>query len=650
MATWIWYYGDFEIRQRLLLDSRRDERGYMRPAPWRLDDCWHNVVFTRSYELEEDEWITVCLEGVGNFYINGVFAKAEGRFLLKKGVNHLRAEVANTSGLPSLFVEGTVVQTDSSWTVSCYDLQPVKAGHWNFNDRNTPPSSFALPTEEIQLAKQEEIEGGYFVDAGRQTFCKLQVKFAGSGKVTFYYGESVAEAMSGNSYIFQTLDVTEDLVELPARAFRYLYIETDLKLTSLRALYEFLPLTQKASFRCSDELLNQIYDVSVYTLALNSREFFLDGIKRDRYVWSGDAFQSYLMNYYLFFDEDICKRTTLALAGKAPIKRHINTIMDYTFYWFIGIHNHYTFTGDKDFLENIYPTMELYMDFCLGRMNEEHLMGPLPGDWIFVDWAEIDKEGETCAEQILFVKALEAMNLCCRVLGKDGSRYQALEQEVREKIEKYYWDEEKGAYINSFRSGRRDVTKHANIFALLFGFADAARTEIIKKNVITNPAIAPITTPYFRFYELEAMSALGEFDYVLNAIRDYWGGMLKLGATTFWEEYNPALSGEEHYAMYGDAFGKSLCHAWGSSPIYLLGRYLVGVAPTADCYETFDVVPNLGDLEWWDAVVPVLGGEVRVSLSKERLKVCATRAGGTLRFGGQSYTLKKDEELVLSLS
>jgi hypothetical protein len=64
---------------------------------------------------------------------------------------------------------------------------------------------------------------------------------------------------------------------------------------------------------------------------------------------------------------------------------------------------------------------------------------------------------------------------------------------------------------------------------------------------------------------------MNEQNYVLKEMKDYWGGMLKLGATSFWEEYNPQKKGAEHYAMYGREFGKSLCHAWGASPIYLLG-------------------------------------------------------------------------------
>ena len=64
--------------------------------------------------------------------------------------------------------------------------------------------------------------------------------------------------------------------------------------------------------------------------SLTTREFFIDGIKRDRWVWSGDAIQSYLMNYYLFFDNETVKRTIWLLRGKDPVTSHSNTTVSYT--------------------------------------------------------------------------------------------------------------------------------------------------------------------------------------------------------------------------------------------------------------------------------------------------------------------------------
>jgi len=70
--------------------------------------------------------------------------------------------------------------------------------------------------------------------------------------------------------------------------------------------------------------------VAKYTLHLNTREFFIDGIKRDRWIWTRDAYQSYLMNYYSFFDAPPHPHPA-GIARKDPVSSHINTIMDYTF-------------------------------------------------------------------------------------------------------------------------------------------------------------------------------------------------------------------------------------------------------------------------------------------------------------------------------
>lgn len=134
-----------------------------------------------------------------------------------------------------------------------------------------------------------------------------------------------------------------------------------------------------------------------------------------------------------------------------------------------------------------------------------------------------------------------------------------------------------------------------------------------------------------RFYELEALCAMGEQTYVLNQMKDYWGGMLKLGATSFWEEYNPTKKGTEHLAMYGRKFGKSLCHAWGASPIYLLGKYYLGISPTTAGYETYTVQPQLGGLQWMQGKVPTPNGDIELYCSTTQIKLKAQKGVGTLK-------------------
>src|SRR5690606_948051 len=123
-----------------------------------------------------------------------------------------------------------------------------------------------------------------------------------------------------------------------------------------------------------------------------------------------------------------------------------------------------------------------------------------------------------------------------------------------------------------------------------------------------------------------------EHQHVIDEILRYWGGMLDLGATSFWEEYDPLQSGREHLAMYGMPYGRSLCHAWGASPLYLLGRYYLGVHPLQPGYEAYAVEPNLGGLDWIEGTVPIGPGEVEVRMEAHYIRVRATYGRGVLRY------------------
>jgi alpha-L-rhamnosidase len=137
------------------------------------------------------------------------------------------------------------------------------------------------------------------------------------------------------------------------------------------------------------------------------------------------------------------------------------------------------------------------------------------------------------------------------------------------------------------------------------------------------------------------------FSDVEAVLESYWGGMLKLGAQTIWEEYDPKMQGIEHYAMYGGKYEKSLCHAWGATPIYLFGRYYLGVYPTSPGYETFTVEPNLGGFSELRGTVPINDATVTVELNPKQLSVMASKAGGTLIWENKSYSLVPNVAFVI---
>ena len=685
-ASWIWYPGDYEVWLSTKMQNRRTERGSFFPPFWKLDAHYVTVEFSNEYDLKEAETIEVFTEGQYNIKINGKLSYPySNKITLQPGKHKINIKVYNQAHVPTVLVKGKTINTDKTWKVTYEDKEWIDetgkasdasatiylpAASWNFHEPHEKPSQFKLTTRPDFAVSKNKTQGGELVDFGKETFGFVKIHgLKGTGDFDIYYGESKEEAL--DKEFCETLDKVrvnlpqkkDSVLEL-SKAFRYVNVQpgSGVSYDSISMLYEYLPLPNRGTFKSSDALLNKIYDVSVYTMELNTREFFIDGIKRDRWIWSGDAQQSYLMNYYLQFDAPSVTRTLYALRGKDPVTSHMNTIMDYTFYWFIGIYDYYLYTGDKQFIENIYPRMQTLMDYCLGRRNKDGLMEGLTGDWVFVDWADgLSKKGALSVEQVLFARSLEAMSICADIVkDKRAPEYKKVAEDMKSKLFQYYWNQQKGAFVHSRIEGNQsdNVTRYANMFGVFFDYLNDEQKKSVKSNVLLNDKVAKITTPYMRFYELEALCALGDQKYVLDQMRSYWGGMLELGATSFWEEYSPDKKGTEHLAMYGRPYGKSLCHAWGASPIYLFGKYYLGVKPTGPAYSTYLVEPELGGLQWMEGDVPTPSGLIKMHVSTKEIKISGDEGTGTIRFkskkkptstqgaitavGGNVYELKLD--------
>ena len=670
-ATWIWYPGDFEVWLGNIFNNRRTERGAMFPPFWKQDSHYVTVEFSKAFTLEEQETVTIACEGQYNLALDGklLFGMPE-TFVVPAGEHKLNLKVWNQATPPALFIQGETIYTDSTWLATYEDKLwidengtahgsgiYVPAAHWNFDRIDTPPSSFHLEREERRpVSCRGTATGGTLYDFGRETFGYLKVKGL-KGRVSIYYGESAEEALDKERC--ETLDVLCEGGRLDSKAFRYVNIEKEDGAVYDEVLmdYEYNPTTvpdgmPSGSFRCSDEEINRIWEVAAYTMDLTTREFFMDGIKRDRWTWSGDAIQSYLMNYYLRFDTECVKRTIRQLRGKDPVTAHVNTIMDYTFYWFNSILDYYNYTGDKDFVREMWPRMVTLMDYVEGRLNADGMAEGQPDDWIFVDWVDfpMHKRGTLCFEQILFMKAMDTMAACAKLLGVK-SDYRVRSEVLRNKIKQTFWSYEQRAYLHAIEDGRmnRQITKFPNMFAILYGLSYEEERREIMQTVMLNPAIDPITTPYMRFYELETLCLMGHHQEVLKEMRDYWGGMLKEGATSFWEKYVPSETGTQHLAMYGRPYGKSLCHAWGASPVYLLGKYYLGVKPTKPGYEEYEVRPALGGLEWIEGTVPTPHGLIHVCMDRQQVKVRATEGTGWLVVGDRRIRIEKNQETTVCL-
>ena len=450
-TTWIWYPGDFEIWLGNIFNNRRTERGAMFPPFWKQDSHYVTVEFSREFNLDREETITIACEGQFNLMLDGKLQFGQPKtFTVPQGKHKLNLKVWNQATPPALFIEGATIHTDSTWLATYEDKIwidengvahgsgiYVPAASWNFDDIDTPPSQYRLErSEQRPVCSHSVTTNGTLYDFGKETFGYLKVKGL-KGCIHIYYGESAEEAMDKEHC--ETLDILtggQSPCEIcDSKAFRYVYIETEQNASYEEVLmdFEYAPLEKErsGSFRCSDELLNNIWDTAAYTMDLTTREFFMDGIKRDRWTWSGDAIQSYLMNYYLRFDTECVKRTIRQLRGKDPVTAHVNTIMDYTFYWFKSIHDYYLYTADLDFVREMWSRMVTLMDYVEGRLNGDGMAEGQSDDWIFVDWVDfpMHKRGTLCFEQILLMKAMETMAVCAKLLGDDAASREKREEQ-----------------------------------------------------------------------------------------------------------------------------------------------------------------------------------------------------------------------------
>jgi hypothetical protein len=174
-------------------------------------------------------------------------------------------------------------------------------------------------------------------------------------------------------------------------------------------------------------------------------------------------------------------------------------------------------------------------------------------------------------------------------------------------------------------------SKQGTALMVLAGMTDAqkADTQILK----TEGARGFST--FYGYYLLQAMARAGDYEGAMEMIRTFWGAMLDLGATSFWEDFNidwlkedvariDELVPEGKKDIHGDfgaycyvGFRHSLCHGWASGPTAWLSQHVLGIEVVEPGCKIVRIEPHLGNLEWAEGSFPTPYGEIRVSHKKD---------------------------------
>ena len=401
-------------------------------------------------------------------------------------------------------------------------------------------------------------------------------------------------------------------IEIGSTGYRFVRLDllTDDMLVNLKevtAILRYRDIPYEGSFNCSDQRLNDIWMTGAYTVHLNMQEYIWDGIKRDRLIWLGDMHPETSTISYVF-GEDESVYSSLDLAVKQyPLPNYFNGMSAYSMWYLIMQYDWYMHFGNIDFLRKHGDYIKGLVDLIDTKVDAEG-NDELGGGRI-LDWPSSPNEkGVHSGYRALIVWAMNDAAKLCRILGDEpqAKKAEAIVARLNKKI---------------MPSNNLKQAEGLMAIAGLKSAEDAAKA-------ILEGGPKGFST-FYGYYMLQALAMDGKYAEALDIISKFWGGMLDLGATTFWEDFNldwvdnvgridefvPAGKKDIHgdfgaYCYPG--FRHSFCHGWASGPTAWMSQHVLGIEPLEPGCRKVSVKPHLGNLEWAEGTYPTPMGNIYV--------------------------------------
>lgn len=436
------------------------------------------------------------------------------------------------------------------------------------------------------------------------------------------FGESLSEAVADlgeknaqNAHSprdFQALVPGLSDLTFGQSGFRFAFIElcseTPVLVQSIVAANTTPDFPMEAKITTNDEELNQILDTAAYTVKLcHQNGVIWDGIKRDRLVWMGDSHQEILTSFYLFGDNENIRNSLLFTENdtlSAP-DQWVNWMPTYSMWWIICLCDYCKKSGNYKFFEENAGFAEELLARLNALVSEEGHIAIK--DAYFLDWptkGTLDAEIGTAA--LLMITSEKFLSF-------------RKNNDAEEMISK----------LSPWLKQSMPISKQVNAFKVLSGVEIENIIEKIERNGSEG------FSTFMTYYILKAYKASGGKN-SLNFIKEYFGGMLSRGATTFWEDFDIAWlkdSGridafvekgkKDIHGDYGNhcylGFRHSLCHGWSSGVFAFFIEEIMGVV--IENNRIMDVKPSMSGLEFIKAELPVNGKLVSIEMDKDHVTV-----------------------------
>ena len=529
-------------------------------------------------------------------------------------------DAANFSIVESSFKTEYIPATRIMWT----------AGAPEGSDKLLKVFSGQVAVKEVEVCTMHTGDAILF-DYGRELHGGLRITTAirdskATPRIRIRFGESVSEAMSDvasttatNEHSLRDFEAALPWLgsfETGNTGFRFVRIDilddggTPLPVVAVEAKSIMRDIPYLGSFRCSDGRLNEIWQTAAYTVHLNMQDYVWDGIKRDRLVWIGDMHPEVMTINTVFGSQDVVRKSLdFARDGTGP-DEWMNGICSYSMWWCIIQRDLYYYTGNLDYLQQQHEYIARLLRkiaACIDGSSEDFKEGR------FIDWptSENPESIHQCLQAMLTMTMKAGMEIAAALKDKELFN----DCDVCAKA--------LASYIPS-----APATKQAAAFMTLAGILPATDgAEAIAEGDAEGFAT------FTGYYMLEALASAGKYDEAMQIISDYWGGMLDLGATSFWEdlrysdlskagridEFVPEGTYDIHKdggAYCYEGLRHSFCHGWASGPAPWMSRHILGIEPLEPGFKKVRIEPHLGNLDWAEGTFPTPYGLIRVSARK----------------------------------
>lgn len=484
----------------------------------------------------------------------------------------------------------------------------------------------------LTLISDKTSKPGLILDFGREIQGGIEIVTTISnknpvGRVRIRLGESVSETMSDVGVNGATNDhaMRDFVVSLPwlgrlevgNSGFRFARIDlvdpdTKVEIKEISATFTYRDIPYLGSFSCNDERLNQIWMTGAYTVHLNMQDYLWDGIKRDRLVWVGDMHPEVMTINSVFGNNEVVPKSLDLARDLTPLPNWMNGISSYSMWWILIHRDWYHYHGSLEYLKQQKEYLAALLRLMATKIDpsgKEMLDGNR-----FLDWPSSEnKEAVHAGLQSMMVMAFQAGAELCTIL--DDTKTARLCTSSVEKLKKHVPE----------MAGSKQAAALLSMSGLL---APAkANAEVLSKDGVHK------MSTFYGYYMLKARAQAGDYQGAIDNIREYWGSMLDLGATTFWEDFDidwmknaarideivPEGKTDVHTSYGGYCYKElrhSFCHGWASGPTSWLTQYVLGVNVLEPGCKKIRIEPHLGDLKWVKGTFPTPYGVMKIEHKK----------------------------------